>query len=174
MPPTQRPVSARTRGVVASAVPALVLALAGCGTDAVPVDRPPLAPDDERACSELVESLPDTLAGLERREVEPASAPAAAYGDPALTVVCGGPMPPGFDEFAECQEVGGVGWYIPPDQVTDPTREPFTDATLGSVHVDPVVAVTVPAEYRPEGLAAAQSELAPYVLEHLTRTDRCV
>lgn len=134
---------------------------------------PALSTTQARACAALVEALPDTLAGQERRSVDPADAPAAAYGDPAITVECGGPMPRGFDSFAACEEVDGVGWYLPPDQITDPTEE-SVDATLGTVGWEPVVALRVPATYRPEGLAAALAELAPPVRRTLEQVRPCV
>lgn len=163
--------SARTRGV---AVSALAVALtAGCSSTVTVDDPPRLQGADARACAAFVDALPDTLAGQSRRTVEPEGAPVAAYGDPAITVTCGGSMPPGFDRFATCDEVDGVGWYLPTDQLGDPSQE-AVDATLGTVDWRPVVALDVPADYRPEGLAAALSELAGPVKRSLERGRPCV
>jgi len=148
--------------------------LAGCGEDAVQVGMPDLESDDVRACAALVDALPDTLADQPRRPVEPEDAPAAAYGDPAIVVECGARMPRGFDRFASCDEVNGVGWYLPPEQLNDPTQEGATDATLGTVGWRPVVGLRVPAEHRPEGVAAALAQLAPVVKQHLRQVRPCV
>lgn len=150
------------------------LTLTGCAPERVDVRDPALDADDARACSAFVAALPDTLSGESRRSVEPEDAPAAAYGDPPITVQCGGRMPAGFDRFAACDEVNGVGWYLPPDQITDPTAEPAIDATLGTVGWRPVVELRVPAAYRPEGLAAALSDLAPVITDHLEQVRPCV
>ena len=82
---------------------ALVLALAGCtlggpaapppappATGPVEVTAPPLARGDARRCAALVAALPATLGpGLDRRPVPGAAEQAAAWGDPAITLVCG-------------------------------------------------------------------------------------
>ena len=120
-----------------------------------------------------MEALPDQLAGLERREVSPDEALGAAYGDPAIVVVCGGTMPDGFDEFSACDEVNGVGWYAPPAAMQDPADGSFSDVTLGTITAEPLVELTVPSEHRPEGLAAALAELAPYVKENLRQVRTC-
>jgi hypothetical protein len=88
--------------------------------------------------------------------------------------VCGGSMPEGFDRFAACDEVDGVGWYLPPEQVPDVGDEEFGDATIATVGRDPVLALDVPAQYRPEGLAAVLSGLAAPVREHVRQVRPCV
>lgn len=162
------------RGVGISASLAAVLIATGCGPATVSVDDPELSTEHAQACEDFLEALPDAVAGEARRPIEPESAPAAAYGDPAITITCGGQMPAGFDRFAACDEVDGVGWYVPPDQITDPSEGQAPDATLGTVGWSPVVALFVPADYRPEGLAASLSALAPAVKENLEQVRPCV
>ena len=90
-----------------------------------------------------------------------------------MTVVCGGQMPPGFDEFSACDEVNGVGWYAPPAAMEDPSAGSFSDVTLGTITVSRSLELTVPGDPRPEGLAAALAELAPYAKEHLRPGQPC-
>lgn len=150
------------------------MVLGGCAPERVEMRDPSLTAKDAEACSALTDALPDTLAGEVRRSIEPDSAPGAAYGDPPITVQCGGRMPAGFDRFSPCDEVNGVGWFLPPDQITDPTKDPPTTATLGTVGWNPIVELRVPADYRPEGLAATLSDLAPLISEHLEQVQPCV
>lgn len=151
----------------------MVLVATGCGSSKVQVDDPELSAEDAATCARFLDALPNALAGELRRPIDPEGAPAAAYGDPAITLTCGGQMPDGFDEFSTCDEVNGVGWYVPADQITDPTAGQAPDATLGTVGWSPVIALFVPATYRPEGLAAALSELAPTVKDTLEQVRPC-
>ena len=66
----------------------VLLLLTGCGGP-VEVDVPDLDAADAAACEAFADDLPDTLGDEERVDVEPADAPAAAYGDPAIVVTCG-------------------------------------------------------------------------------------
>ena len=168
--------SARTRGVVASAlgtVLATVLAtgLAGCssGTAAVPVEAPDLPAAAAATCRELVADAPDTLAGLASRPVTPHDAPAAAWGDPAIVLTCGAEVPREFTRFSSCVQADGVGWFVPQAQQLDQSA----DVTWTAVGYRPVVAVHVPADYRPEGAAAVIAELAAPVRAHLRLVRPC-
>jgi hypothetical protein len=144
--------------------------LAACGGGAVEIDVPDLDADDRAACAAFTADLPATLAGEEPREVEPADALGAAYGDPAYVVRCGVEVPADFDEaVSACEVAEGVGWYVPPEEFDDQG----TDVTLTAAGYRPVVAVTVPGDERPEGPAAAIAELAPAVEEHLTLVENC-
>lgn len=169
----RRPRSLRTWGAVACAA----LLLGGCGEDEqtspVQLPEPDLAPAAARQCEDFVRALPDSLAGLERRATSPDDALGAAYGDPPVTVVCGGEMPPGFDRFSTCEEVNGVGWYAPPATTQDPQDGAFGDAVLGTITARPIVELHVPGAHRPEGVAAALAQLAEPIREHLRRTRPC-
>ena len=82
-------------------------------------------------------------------------------------------MPTGFDRFSACQEVDGVGWYLPDDQLVGTTDQDVPDATLGTIGWSPVVRLDVPADYRPAGVAAALADLAPAVKQHLRQVRPC-
>ena len=144
------------------------LVLGGCGDGTVEVEAPELAGDAARTCTSLVDALPSTVDGAERRTVEPSDAPAAAWGDPAIVLRCGVPMPEEFDEFATCQETNGVGWFIPEEQMTGSPEE-ITMTTIGrAVNVE----VSLPREHWPP--AAAMVDLAGPIKETVEETDPCV
>ena len=134
---------------------------------AQPVDVPALDARARDVCAGLVDSLPATVDGAERRETDPSDAPAAAWGDPAIVLTCGVPAPAGFDDFSTCQEIDGVGWYIPDEQVTG-RPEPVTMTTIDR---EVNVQVTLPETHWPP--AAAMVDLAPAVGD-LRQTDPCV
>ena len=147
----------------------LTTALAGCGSDQVPITSPTPDAVDRSACTALLDALPTTVADELRRPVDPEDALGAAFGDPAIVVVCGGGMPAEFDEFSPCVVFDGVGWYIPEDQLGD---EPL-QVTMTTVGISPVVAVTIPAVYWPEGAATVQADLGSAITTTLTRESRC-
>jgi hypothetical protein len=158
-------VSLWTRGVVVSGC----LLLTGCGGP-VEIDTPDLDADDRAACEAFVDALPATLNDEEPVETEPKDPLGAAYGDPAITVLCGVDIPDGFDETSACDEADKVGWYAPPEQYDDQSA----DVTIFAVSHRPVVELRLPSDYRPAGLAAALAELAAPVKRHLELVQRCV
>jgi hypothetical protein len=158
----------RGRGVVTSAV-LVALACTGC-TSTPTIDDADLSAPDRAACEALVADLPDTLAGQERRVVEPDGALGAAWGDPAYVLACGVDEPNGFEPGAECSVIAGVGWYVTDDQLTDLTE----DATPVALSRSPLVELTVPADYRTEGIDRALAELAPALKEHLGEGRPCL
>lgn len=148
---------------------ALVLGLAGCGGPG-PV---PLPPDelvgDTDTCLRLVAALPDTLAGLERRQVVPPAAPAAAWGDPAVVVRCGVPEPTGFDRASPCLRVNGVDWFVPEGELEEPTGRVLTaTVVLREVGVE----LVFPRDQWPP--APALAELSDVVRAEVPATGRCV
>ncbi len=154
-----------------SALPlTLVALLAGACGGPVEIASPTLSGSDLAACTAFVDALPATLAGEERREVEPPDALGAAYGDPAIVVTCGVDPPDGFDRLtSSCEVANGVGWYVPPEQFDDQSA----DVTLTTPGFRPVVQVDVPGSYRPDSPAAAIAELAAGVDEHLRLVENC-
>jgi hypothetical protein len=62
-----------------------------------------------------------------------------------------------------------VGWYVPESQFADSD----SDLVISTAGYRPVVQVTIPAKYRPEGLAAAMVELAPMVKEYTRLVQPC-
>jgi hypothetical protein len=146
-----------------------LLLVAGCGGP-VEVDVPDLDADDAAACREFADALPETLADEERVDIEPADAPAAAYGDPAIVVTCGAGSPEGFGVGAQCEVVSGVPWYIPPEQYDDLDL----DLVITSAWHEPRVQVVMPAELRGNALeAGVMAGLSPLVQEHLRQTGTC-
>lgn len=133
------------------------------------VDNPGLDTADRGTCEALVDDLPEELFDQERRLVAPAAARAAAWGDPAIVLVCGVGEPEEYDEFSLCIEANGVGWFVPPSQ-----EEEGVDVTITTVGHLPRLAVTIPAQYRPNGLASVMANLSSMVDERLELVDPCL
>lgn len=153
---------------MATALLAVGVVLAACGGP-VEVDVPELSGADRDACDAFAADLPGSLAELERVDIDPADAPAAAYGDPAVVVRCGVPAPEGFDVTASCETADGVGYFIPDEQYVDQGL----DLTLTAAGYRPRVEIRIPADYRPNAGPAVMSVLAPLIEEHLTLVDAC-
>jgi hypothetical protein len=119
----------------------LAAGLAACGYGPVDVpDSTPL-PGTQDACAALLATLPDTVADAVRREVAPATAGVAAWGQPPVILRCGVPAPTGADPTTALLDVDGVEWLPVPGQ----GGTFFT--TVGRA-VD--VEVAVPDDYAPE------------------------
>lgn len=122
--------------------------LTGCGAD--PVEVPASRGSGEvpaaqrAACERLVDALPEQVGGLERDEVT-GNPLGAAWGDPAVVLRCGVGSPEGFTPLSTCQEINGVVWFVPDEQVVDQGR----DVLATSMGVLPRVDVAIPAELRP-------------------------
>jgi hypothetical protein len=159
------------RGVVASTAAALLtLVLSGCGDNPVYLNTPMMTPADARACQHLKDALPDDVSGEHRRLTQPAAALGAAWGDdPPITMLCGVGVPDSFDKFATCEEANGVGWFVPDDQINDESK----NVTMTTVGYQPRITVTVPAQLRPEAVAAAMSTLAGPVKQELELVKPC-
>ncbi len=164
----RRPGPFSGRGVVASALGCLLLAACSSGT--VSMDDHDLSRSDRDACQALVADLPDTLAGEQRRPVDPADALGAAWGDPAYVLTCGVVEPSDYAPTAECSVIDGVGWYVPADQLSDPKL----DATPIALSLAPYVEVQVPSRYRTNGIDRALAELAPALKKHLGEGRSCL
>lgn len=125
------------------------------------------------ACTELIEALPEIVGGQKQREMEPKSALGAAWGEPAIVLTCGVPLPDemvataGTEDPPTCQVVNGVGWFVPEDQMADQTA----DVVMTTIDVKPPVQVQLPAGYRPT--AAVMVDLAPAIKQTLRHVDRC-
>ncbi len=124
---------------------------------------------DQAVCQRLVTALPDTLADQDRRKTQPAAALGGAWGDPAIVAQCGVGVPEDFSRTAACTVADGVGWFVPESQADDQAA----DVVMSTAGYRPVLQVTVPATYRPSGLAAAMVELAPMVKEYSTLVRSC-
>ncbi|QLQ39750.1 DUF3515 family protein [Micromonospora robiginosa] len=105
----------------------------------VELPAPALAERPAVLCRALVSQLPDSVRDLRQRPVTAGPEQNAAYGDPALTVACGGsaPLVPPTDEVFR---VNGVCWH--------PVQE--ADATvLTTVDREVPVRVRAPTAYQP-------------------------
>ena len=124
---------------------------------------------EEETCRDLVADVPDRLGDRERREVTPSDGLGAAWGDPAIVMTCGG-EPPLLSPTAVCEEANGVGYFVEDAPLSDES----VDVTLVTVGYDPIITVEVPAEERPEGVAAAMAELAAAVEAHTELVRPCL
>lgn len=137
-----------------------LLGCAACGSSSVEVPAPTRGPAE---CAALVDALPDTVDGKQRRRVEPADALAAAWGDPAIVLRCGVAEPGALTPSSPCAEVNRVGWFA--ERVDAGYR--FT--TIGrSANVQ----VEVPYDHEPA--ADALVDIAAAVRDTVPETQPCV
>jgi hypothetical protein len=154
---------------VSAAVATLGLLLAGCGKEPVSIPTLRLTAADQAICQRVTNALPETVAGQGKRKTQPAAALGGAWGDPAIVAQCGVGVPQDFSRTAACTEADGVGWFVPDAQVNDQS----SDVVMSTAGYRPVLQVTVPAHYRPSGLAAAMVELAPVVKQYTRLVHPC-
>jgi hypothetical protein len=150
----------------AAALLASLLALSGCGGNDVHVDRFDVSVAGHAACPRLLDALPDEVAGQHRRTVS-GSTYAAAWGDPAIVLRCGGPLPRTF-KGDPCITRNGIGWSVPLRQADDITL----DAQMTLAFRTPVLQVHVPAHYRPNGPSEVMADLDQLVRTHTTSTGK--
>jgi hypothetical protein len=147
----------------------LLLVLAGCGDEPVSISTPDVGPAARVTCEQFLADLPSRLAGEQKRDLARNGALGAAWGDPAIVLTCGGELPDEFDRFSSCIEANGVGWFVPAGAEADQSAT----ASLTAAGYRPVVRVTVPADYRPEGVSSVMAELAAPVKAHLRLVEPC-
>jgi hypothetical protein len=148
---------------------ALASVAASCAAGPVELDQPSVPDGQRAACERLVDALPDHVADLERREVEPADALGAAWGDPAIELTCGVGRPEDYDPAGGCTTVNGIDWYIPQEQL-DANGE--RDLTMTTINRDVAVEVRMPGDYWPP--ATTLADLSSVVADHTERTGRCL
>ncbi|WP_157953121.1 DUF3515 family protein [Nocardioides allogilvus] len=146
--------SLRTRGV---AVLGLLL-VTGCSPD-----LPAISDAEADACAELTAALPDRVAG---EDLSDDSDRTAAWAGIELT--CGVGLPAAYDEYSSCSVVGGVGWFLPPADL----KEPSVDIVATALTHSPRVSVVIPAEHR--GSDAVLVEIAPAIEETLAEGEPCL
>ena len=134
--PQGRPGTAAAAGVVGLAA----VLLAGCSSD-VAVQAPAVSGAVETACSALVEQAPESVAGVERREVTTEGS-ALAWGDPPIVLSCGVAATAATDVAIRCDTVNGVDWF------TEEADNGYRFTTIGR---QPVVRLEVPYSYEPAG-----------------------
>lgn len=142
------------------------LLVTGCSSGPV-ADVEPAPGATDPVCAEAMVALPDTVAGLDRRETD--SQATAAWGDPSAVILrCGVPTPGPTTEH--CVTANGVDWVTRDDgeywTLTTYGRTPAvevlfddTRAASSSVMVDLAPAVSrIPAT---GGCTSAPSETIP-------------
>ncbi|TIC80822.1 DUF3515 family protein [Nocardioides sp. GY 10127] len=161
---------------VAAAVLALPLALTGCTaedatTTATDVPgRVDLSPAAQQRCDDLLTGLGDELGGLALDGDVDLDAGTATFGeDDPVTVVCGTAAPDELALTSSCQDVRGVGWFIPDEQLADSS----VDAVATAVGFRPRLSVVVPAARRGSDSLAVLSALAGPVKRELRLVHRC-
>lgn len=130
----------------------VALVTAGCSDDAArpePVAPVSLSAEEQAACEAFLGDVPEAAADA--------------------TLTCGAPEPATLLDTSECDEVLGVGWFIDPDELSDPAS-PVTATAIG---VRPRIAVVFTAEQRGQFSLEVLSALAEPVTEHLERVSRC-
>lgn len=112
-------------------------AVRGQSTTPVEMAAPALDARPAIVCRALMSQLPASVRDLPQRPVTAGAEQNAAYGDPALTVACGGPAP-SFAPTDEVWTVNKVCWHAAQEK----------DATvLTTVDRETPVRVTVPRAY---------------------------
>jgi hypothetical protein len=102
--------AARRRSAGALGLVGVALVAGGCGGPPADVEPAPGATDP--VCAEAMVSLPDAVAGFERRETD--SQATAAWGDPSAVVLrCGVPTPGPTTEH--CVTANGIDWVTSDD-----------------------------------------------------------
>jgi hypothetical protein len=144
-----------------------LLGLAACGDGAVHVDRFQVTGPGHTTCQEFLAALPDELAGEHRRRVT-GSTFAAAWGDPAIVLRCGVPLPEDFAS-SPCITRDGIGWSVPADQAD----RIDLDAVMTLAFRSPEVQVRVPRHYRPNGPSEVMADLDGVIRAHTTATGEC-
>jgi hypothetical protein len=110
-------------------------------TAPVEMAAPPLSEREAVVCRALLSQLPKTLRDLPQRPVTAGAEQNAAYGDPPITVACGG-QPASYPLDALLWGMSHVCWYAE----EHPDRSVWT-----AIDREVPVRVTVPAEYEGAG-----------------------
>lgn len=134
-------------------------ALSACSSEQElpPADLAQVSADERARCTDLLENLPASLLGQDRDETPTGVSDAgrvAVYG--TVVVTCGVERPADYQPTAACNEVGGVGWYVPQEQLTDPAR----DLTAFALSHEPYVQLSARGSERIDGMDAALLDLA--------------
>jgi hypothetical protein len=118
----------------------------------LPLDVPPVTPEAAASCPALMSTLPLELAGEPSRRVDSDSPYAYAWGDPAITLICGVDRPAGFVVGVSAIQINGVQWYV---DTSDP------DATVWTTVDRPVyVEITLPADVDSAPVTALTPQIA--------------
>ena len=94
----------------------------------LPVEVPPPTPEADASCPALMGALPLDLVGEPARMVDSDTPFAAAWGDPAVVLVCGVPQPEGLVPGEGLITINGVTWYV--EQSDEATTWTAVDRTV--------------------------------------------
>ncbi len=122
-------------------------------TGPVEIETVELSATAREACDAVLEATPSTFVGLAARKVTPQDTTGRAWGSPAVRLTCETSMPEDFTQGASCEEVNGVGWYVPIGQFSDLEA----DLTIYTIGREPIVKLFVPAKYRSNTAFAADA-----------------
>ena len=143
-----------------------LLLVSGVACGEVEVQPTEVTAAQRTACTALVKALPDRISDQDRRETS-GNPLGAAWGDPAIVLRCGVPTPKGYNQFASCQTVNDLDWFVP-----DKTSEDQSlDVVLTTIGREPRVELVVPAEYRPP--VAAMVDIGDAIKAHTKVVRRC-
>ncbi|MFD2079770.1 Protein of unknown function [Actinopolymorpha cephalotaxi] len=139
------------------ALAALGVFAAGCGEPTVRVEPPHPTGAAEAACRRLFAALPAQVLGESARVVQPASANAAAWGDPPILLRCGVHRPAKLRTSSDCLAIDHVGWF------SERATRGYIFTTIGR---DAYVELSVPSAYQPPSnalvdVAAAVRQAVP-------------
>lgn len=116
----------------------------------LPVEVPPVTPEADASCPQVMSGLPLELQGEPSRKVQSDSPFAYAWGEPPVVLVCGVDRPAGFTVGVSAIQINGVQWYVDtsdPDATvwTTVDRPVYVQVTLPpSVDSAPVTALSTP------------------------------
>lgn len=129
-------------------------------TAPVSVPERELSKREQTVCRAVVSQLPGEVDGLAQRPVTAGAEQNAAYGDPPLTVTCGG-FEAGYEPTDTVYPLpGGVCWHL---------AEREDDSVWTTLDREVPVRVRVPAGY--DGPGQLVTELAPTVARTVRSTD---
>ncbi|MDQ4039029.1 MAG: DUF3515 domain-containing protein [Actinomycetota bacterium] len=78
----------------------------------IDVDTPPVSPEVEVACTELITTLPSSLSGQASRPVRSSLPTAAAWGADPTVLRCGVPRPPAYLVGVSTVAISEVEWFF--------------------------------------------------------------
>lgn len=116
-----------------------------------------MQPGGAEVCAKVLQDLPEVVGDdAVRRDVDPESLPAAAWGQPAIVLRCGVSLPSAYRPDATLLDVEGIGWFA---------EEGDGGTFFTSTDREVLVEVAIPDDYAPEGLIL--QDIAPTVVAHI-------
>lgn len=134
-------------------------------TEPVPMNVVPLAERPATVCRALVSQLPAKLGDLAQRAVSAGPEQNAAYGDPAVTVTCGSPLP-SFPPTDQVWVVNSICWHA---------QDQSDQTVFVTVDREVPVRVAVPRAYDPplQWIAPLADSVVSTILPSATKPGGC-